>query len=121
MGRLSLRLLLLLCAVLCVCLVEAEDAYKYYTWTVTYGTRSPLGIPQQVGHLSTFLILLCIHLANQGIDLNAFLTFCFVFSSFWKVILINGEFPGPRLDVVTNDNIILNLVNKLDEPFLLTW
>jgi FtsP/CotA-like multicopper oxidase with cupredoxin domain len=35
--------------------------------------------------------------------------------------LINGQFPGPRLDLITNDNVILNLVNKLDEPFLLTW
>ncbi|KAG2278085.1 hypothetical protein Bca52824_060640 [Brassica carinata] len=38
-----------------------------------------------------------------------------------QVILINGQFPGPKLDVVTNDNIILNLINKLDQPFLLTW
>ncbi|XP_077224607.1 L-ascorbate oxidase homolog [Tasmannia lanceolata] len=65
-------------------LVEADDPYRYYTWTVTYGTISPLGVAQQV-------------------------------------ILINGQFPGPRLDVVTNDNIILNLINKLDDPFLLTW
>ncbi|KAL2552079.1 SKU5 similar 17 [Forsythia ovata] len=67
-----------------VSMVKAEDAYKYYTWTVTYGTTSPLGVPQQV-------------------------------------ILINGQFPGPKLDLVTNDNIILNLINKLDQPFLLTW
>ncbi|KAL2531887.1 SKU5 similar 17 [Abeliophyllum distichum] len=67
-----------------VSVVKAEDAYKYYTWTVTYGTTSPLGVPQQV-------------------------------------ILINGQFPGPKLDLVTNDNIILNLINKLDQPFLLTW
>lgn len=40
---------------------------------------------------------------------------------FLQVILINGQFPGPRLDVVTNDNIILNVINKLDQPFLLTW
>ncbi|XAR73950.1 L-ascorbate oxidase [Bertholletia excelsa] len=69
---------------LSVSVVQAEDAYRYYTWTVTYGTASPLGIPQQV-------------------------------------ILINGQFPGPRLDVVTNDNIIINVINKLDVPFLLTW
>ncbi|XP_052109968.1 L-ascorbate oxidase homolog isoform X1 [Arachis duranensis] len=69
-----------------VCLVQlkAEDAYKYFTWTVTYGTLSPLGTPQ-------------------------------------KVIMINGQFPGPQLDLVTNDNVVLNLINKLDEPFLLTW
>ncbi|XP_023743287.1 L-ascorbate oxidase homolog [Lactuca sativa] len=65
-------------------MVKAEDPYKYFTWTVTYGTASPLGVPQQI-------------------------------------ILINGQFPGPKLDVVTNDNIILNLINNLDQPFLLTW
>ncbi|CAN8251372.1 unnamed protein product [Cochlearia groenlandica] len=64
--------------------VKGESPYKFYTWTVTYGIISPLGVPQQV-------------------------------------ILINGQFPGPKLDVVTNDNIILNLINKLDQPFLLTW
>ncbi|XP_050388016.1 L-ascorbate oxidase homolog [Argentina anserina] len=73
-----------LAVVLSAFVVNAEDPYKFYTWTVTYGTLSPLGVPQQV-------------------------------------ILINGQFPGPRLDVVTNDNIILNLINKLDQPFLLTW
>ncbi|KAM7507032.1 hypothetical protein LguiA_017485 [Lonicera macranthoides] len=67
-----------------VSLVKSEDPYRYFTWTVTYGTASPLGVSQQV-------------------------------------ILINGQFPGPKLDVVTNDNIILDLVNKLDQPFLLTW
>ncbi|GKD34129.1 retrovirus-related pol polyprotein from transposon TNT 1-94, partial [Tanacetum coccineum] len=36
------------------------------------------------------------------------------------IILINGQFPGPRLDVVTNDNIVLNFINKFDELFLLT-
>ncbi|RAL40773.1 hypothetical protein DM860_008471 [Cuscuta australis] len=64
--------------------VKAEDDYKFFTWTATYGTASPLGVPQQV-------------------------------------ILINGQFPGPSLDVVTNDNIILNLINKLEQPLLLTW
>ncbi|KAL6337912.1 hypothetical protein AAG906_002378 [Vitis piasezkii] len=77
-------LLHLICVLLGVFLVNGEDPYKYYTWTVTYGTISPLGVPQQV-------------------------------------ILINGQFPGPALEVVTNDNIILNLINKLDQPFLLTW
>ncbi|MCL7026773.1 hypothetical protein MKW94_020564 [Papaver nudicaule] len=36
-------------------------------------------------------------------------------------ILINGQFPGPRLDIVTNDNVIINVINKIDQPFLLTW
>lgn len=64
--------------------VKAEDAYRYFTWTVTYGTISPLGVPQ------------------QG-------------------ILINDQFPGPTLDCVTNDNIVVNVINQLDEPFLITW
>ncbi|KAF7809795.1 L-ascorbate oxidase-like protein [Senna tora] len=36
-------------------------------------------------------------------------------------ILINGQFPGPTLDAITNDNILVNVINKLDEPFLITW
>lgn len=64
--------------------MRGEDAYKYFTWTITYGTASPLGSPQQV-------------------------------------ILINGQFPGPRLDFVTNDNVIINVINKLNDPFLITW
>ncbi|EEF40023.1 L-ascorbate oxidase homolog [Ricinus communis] len=64
--------------------VKAEDPYRFFTWTVTYGTISPLGVPQ-------------------------------------RGILINGQFPGPAIDCVTNDNIIVNVINKLDVPFLLTW
>ncbi|MQL99197.1 hypothetical protein Taro_031918 [Colocasia esculenta] len=63
---------------------NADDPTRFLTWTVTYGTIAPLGVPQ------------------QG-------------------ILINGQFPGPQLDCVTNDNIVVNVINKLDEPFLITW
>ncbi|ERN10137.1 L-ascorbate oxidase homolog isoform X1 [Amborella trichopoda] len=71
-------------ACLIVVLAKADNPYRFLTWTVTYGTISPLGVPQ------------------QG-------------------ILINGQFPGPQLDVITNDNLDINVINKLDEPFLLTW
>ncbi|KAG6663213.1 L-ascorbate oxidase homolog [Carya illinoinensis] len=64
--------------------VKAEDPYRYYTWTVTYGTIYPLGVP-------------------------------------YKGILINGQFPGPTIECVTNDNIIVDVINNLDEPFLITW
>lgn len=37
--------------------VKAEDAYKYFTWTVTYGTISPLGVPQQVSNGSHFVAI----------------------------------------------------------------
>ncbi|CAI0550763.1 unnamed protein product [Linum tenue] len=36
-------------------------------------------------------------------------------------ILINGQFPGPPLEAVTNDNLIISVFNSLDEPFLLSW
>ncbi|OAY50498.1 L-ascorbate oxidase homolog [Manihot esculenta] len=36
-------------------------------------------------------------------------------------ILINGQFPGPDIHSVTNDNLIINVFNSLDEPFLLSW
>ncbi|OVA03060.1 Multicopper oxidase [Macleaya cordata] len=87
MGRAKLVQLLVLalaCLSMMAMVVKAEDPYRYFTWTVTYGTISPLGVPQQA-------------------------------------ILINGKFPGPRIDCVTNDNIIVNVINKLDDPFLITW
>ncbi|KAK1360542.1 L-ascorbate oxidase-like [Heracleum sosnowskyi] len=36
-------------------------------------------------------------------------------------ILINGQFPGPDLLCVTNDNLLINVHNNLDDPFLLSW
>ncbi|GER52927.1 SKU5 similar 4 [Striga asiatica] len=36
-------------------------------------------------------------------------------------ILINGQFPGPTIDCVTNDNLIISVYNYLNEPFLLSW
>ncbi|OIW14696.1 hypothetical protein TanjilG_33038 [Lupinus angustifolius] len=64
--------------------VQGEDPYLYFTWNVTYGTISPLGISQ------------------QG-------------------ILINGQFPGPEINSTSNNNVVVNVFNNLDEPFLLTW
>jgi L-ascorbate oxidase len=36
-------------------------------------------------------------------------------------ILINGQFPGPKINCTSNNNIVVNVFNNLDEPFLLTW
>ncbi|KAL8060116.1 hypothetical protein ABFX02_02G003400 [Erythranthe guttata] len=76
----------LVAAIICgVAIVgSAEDPYRFFTWNITYGDISPLGVPQ------------------QG-------------------ILINGQFPGPDIYSVTNDNIIINVFNNLPEPFLLSW
>ncbi|GKC42172.1 L-ascorbate oxidase [Tanacetum coccineum] len=57
---------------------------RNFKWVVTYGTVSPLGVPQ-------------------------------------RGILINGMFPGPTIECETNDNVIVEVVNNLDEPFLITW
>ncbi|KAI4304862.1 hypothetical protein MLD38_040324 [Melastoma candidum] len=38
-----------------------------------------------------------------------------------QVILINGQFPGPNINSTSNNNVIVNVFNNLDEPFLLTW
>ncbi|XAR70428.1 L-ascorbate oxidase [Bertholletia excelsa] len=38
-----------------------------------------------------------------------------------QVIAINGKFPGPNINVTTNDNVVVNVRNKLDEDLLITW
>ncbi|XP_057781178.1 L-ascorbate oxidase homolog [Salvia miltiorrhiza] len=65
-------------------IANAGDPYLFFEWHVTYGTISPLGVPQ------------------QG-------------------ILINGQFPGPEINCTSNNNIVVNVFNEIDEPLLLTW
>lgn len=38
-----------------------------------------------------------------------------------QVIAINGKFPGPTINSTTNNNVVVNVRNKLDEGLLLTW
>ena len=38
-----------------------------------------------------------------------------------QVILINGEFPGPNINSTSNNNLVINVFNNLDEPFLFSW
>ncbi|KAI7988541.1 Monocopper oxidase-like protein SKU5 [Camellia lanceoleosa] len=38
-----------------------------------------------------------------------------------QVIAINGRFPGPTINVTTNNNVVVNVRNKLDEDLLMTW
>ncbi|OIW10250.1 hypothetical protein TanjilG_28001 [Lupinus angustifolius] len=38
-----------------------------------------------------------------------------------QVILINNEFPGPNINSTTNNNLVVNVFNNLDEPLLFTW
>ncbi|KAL2901785.1 Monocopper oxidase-like protein SKU5 [Bienertia sinuspersici] len=38
-----------------------------------------------------------------------------------QVIAINGKFPGAPINVTTNNNVVVNVHNKLDEDLLMTW
>ncbi|KAL0331423.1 UNVERIFIED_CONTAM: Monocopper oxidase-like protein SKU5 [Sesamum angustifolium] len=38
-----------------------------------------------------------------------------------QVIAINGKFPGPTLNVTTNNHVVVNVRNKLDEGLLIHW
>ncbi|XP_042512307.1 monocopper oxidase-like protein SKU5 [Macadamia integrifolia] len=38
-----------------------------------------------------------------------------------QVIGINGKFPGPIVNVTTNNNVVVNVLNRLDEDLLYTW
>ncbi|XP_072957721.1 L-ascorbate oxidase homolog [Typha angustifolia] len=38
-----------------------------------------------------------------------------------KVIVINDQFPGPVMNLTTNNVVEVTIFNKLDEPFLMTW
>ncbi|KAM7491254.1 hypothetical protein LguiA_034175 [Lonicera macranthoides] len=38
-----------------------------------------------------------------------------------QVIAINGHFPGPIINTTTNNNVVVNVRNKLDEDLLITW
>ncbi|PIA50126.1 hypothetical protein AQUCO_01300695v1 [Aquilegia coerulea] len=38
-----------------------------------------------------------------------------------QVIAINNQFPGPLVNVTTNNNVVVNVTNSLDEELLITW
>ena len=97
--------------------VQADDPYRFFDWRVTYGNISPLGIPQRVfffffQHPQKWRDAFCFCLLDHA---------CFIFYSYTQGILINGQYPGPDIYSVTNDNLIINVHNDLDEPFLLSW
>ncbi|PIA65126.1 hypothetical protein AQUCO_00100552v1, partial [Aquilegia coerulea] len=37
------------------------------------------------------------------------------------VIAINNQFPGPLVNVTTNNNVVVTVTNSLDEELLITW
>ncbi|XP_057954154.1 L-ascorbate oxidase homolog [Malania oleifera] len=73
--------------------------------------------------LLEFLLVACI----SGEDPYRFYTWNVTYGDIYPLgvkqqgILINGQFPGPQIESVTNDNLIISVFNSLDEPFLLSW
>ncbi|ESW04527.1 hypothetical protein PHAVU_011G102500 [Phaseolus vulgaris] len=73
-----------------------------------------------------FLVLLLVASA-RGEDPYRFYTWNVTYGDIYPLgvkqqgILINWQFPGPQIEAVTNDNLIINVFNSLDEPFLLSW
>lgn len=79
--------------------------------------------------ISSFL-LLCISLLlplSKAEDPYRFFNWNVTYGDIWPLgvkqqgILINGQFPGPQIEAVTNDNLVINVINSLPEPFLLSW
>ncbi|KAB2069323.1 hypothetical protein ES319_A08G089600v1 [Gossypium barbadense] len=77
-------------------------------------------------------LLLCLSAAGppllvQGGDPYLFFTWNVTYSSISPLgtpqqgILINNQFPRPNINSTTNNNIVINVFNYLDEPFLLRW
>ncbi|KAL2254922.1 UNVERIFIED_CONTAM: L-ascorbate oxidase [Sesamum indicum] len=70
-------------------------------------------------------LLICYHVNAE--DPYRFFTWNITYADIYPLgvrqqgILINGQFPGPDIYAVTNDNIIVNVYNNLPEPFLLSW
>ncbi|KAG6525093.1 L-ascorbate oxidase homolog [Zingiber officinale] len=77
--------------------------------------------------LASFLSLLLLLSSCVGENPYKFFTWNVTSGDIWPLgvkqqgILINGQFPGPLIDAVTNDNIIINVYNSLPEPFLISW
>jgi hypothetical protein len=97
--------------------VSAEDPYRFYTWNITFGDIYPLGAKQEV-RAPLFSLPLLSPLRQWPVRIQ--LHSC-VWVDVMQGILINGQFPGPQIDAVTNDNVVVNVFNNLPAPFLLSW
>eukprot|EP00249_Psilotum_nudum_P004570 c18082_g2_i1 orf=708-2327(+) len=84
-----------------------------------YGGMIPFWLP--------LVLLLVVSLAVRAEDAYKFLTWNVTYAIRTplgvpkKAIVINGQFPGPDINAVTNDNLVINVINSLDEPLLITW
>ncbi|WOL10413.1 hypothetical protein Cni_G19168 [Canna indica] len=77
---------------------------------------------------SSILLLLLLSASSVlADDPYRFFTWNVTYGDIWPMgvkqqgILINSQFPGPQIEAVTNDNVIINVFNSLPEPFLISW
>nr|GMD20209.1 monocopper oxidase-like protein SKU5 [Ipomoea batatas] len=88
-------------------------------------TLQPFSVPNSC--LFRFAVVLCFAALGLAGDPYVFydLTVSYLTASplgvKQKVIGVNGQFPGPILNVTTNWNVVANVKNDLDEPLLITW
>ncbi|KAK7324802.1 hypothetical protein VNO77_28654 [Canavalia gladiata] len=84
-----------------------------------------MGYSERLRSLLLLVVLLVI--CASGEDPYRFYTWNVTYGDIYPLgikqqgILINGQFPGPQIESVTNDNLIINVFNSLDEPFLISW
>nr|CAD1819218.1 unnamed protein product [Ananas comosus var. bracteatus] len=77
-------------------------------------------------HLLLFLVSLALLASSNTCNCDdpyRFFTWNVTYADIWPLggILINGQFPGPQIEAVTNDNVIINVFNSLSDPFLISW
>ncbi|CAM8938340.1 unnamed protein product [Rhodiola kirilowii] len=78
-------------------------------------------------HLAALVCFLGVFAIAGAEDPYRFFTWNVTYGDIWPLgvrqqgILINGQFPGPDIYSVTNDNLIINVFNNLPEPFLISW
>ncbi|KAK7257549.1 hypothetical protein RIF29_31596 [Crotalaria pallida] len=85
-----------------------------------------MGYSRRLSSCALFLVMLMVA-CTKGEDPYRFYTWNVAYGDIFPLgikqqgILINGQFPGPLIESVTNDNLIINVINNLDEPFLISW
>ncbi|PKA51171.1 L-ascorbate oxidase like [Apostasia shenzhenica] len=84
-------------------------------------------MPPSAASTAAFILLLSAIVAVRAEDPYLFFTWNVTYGTIspfgvpQQVILINGQFPGPVINCTSNNNIVVNVFNNLDEPFLLSW
>ncbi|GMJ05729.1 SKU5 similar 5 [Hibiscus trionum] len=91
------------------------------------GDCSCRGVKLRGASCCIMLLILLVSCCTNGEDPYRFYTWNVTYGDIYPLglkrqgILINGQFPGPLIESVTNENLIINVFNSLDQPFLMSW